>query len=260
MAAMLGKLQSFWRRYAPAKPADPVPSNGVIDNVDSSEAASAESLPAVDKSPSQEAAPPIPESPPVNPEASPRAVKRPATRAQRLMADLSVLRGDMRTLESKLDGLKSRCDRFDQAIASTPSKEPAEYGPILEEIEALRRRVDDNHEQARDITDSLQSLADTHESLRSASSSIIERVQRQNDRITHADERIEDLVRRIEHLQFTFQDTVTSITTAHRELAEREAMRARDQSGRIVGLYVIAAVALTVALATLVIVLSRVGI
>lgn len=234
MVAMLGKLQSIWRRYAVKVPETHAPDTPLDTGIVTGEIT------------------PNPDTKP------PKMGPTPITRAQRLTADVNVLRGDMRTLESKIDSLKSRSDRFDQAIAGSPSKSN-DMTALSEGLSALRDKVEETEQRIGQTDASAQALAHELEALRDANEAALERMQRQNDRITGVEERIEDLAKRIEHLQMAIQSAIETVNTAHIELVDRETARMRDLTGRIVGLYIIAGVALTVALATIIVVVARVG-
>ena len=200
---------------------------------------------------------------PSDPSASPLPLvspKRPATRVQRISADVSSLRSDLRTLESKIDGVQSRCDRLQQAIQTAGPLESVDLSDLRTEIQTLRSQVDEHRKQRDGMLEAVRQLDARSLDRDAATESIASRLEKNSQRVTETLERQADLAARIDHLQTTIQNTIESINTMRAESAAQEVRRGREVAGRIVGLYIIGCIALTVAIATLIIVMTGAGI
>lgn len=185
--------------------------------------------------------------------------KRPTTRVQRITADVTSLRGDMRTLESKIDAIQSRSDRLLQTIQTAGPREPFDLSELRGELQALRAQLDEQRQHHSGLSESVRQIDSRSRDAEAANESIATRLETHVQRIAETQNRQSDLAGRIDQLQTTLQNTIDSINAIRAESAAHDTHRMRELAGRMVGLYIIGCIALTVAIATLIIVLTGLG-
>jgi seryl-tRNA synthetase len=247
MVVMLQKLRTIWRWTTDAAMPNASPAPAPTSSSDSVPViASKESSTQVP--PEEHASLPAP------------APKRPSTRVQRITNDVTSLRGDMRTLESKIDAIQSRSDRLLQTIQSSGPRESVDLGELRGELQALRAQVEEHRQQQANLLESYRQIASRSQDLDASTESLASRLEKHSARLAETQERQADLAARFETLQLTMQNTIESINVMRADLATHEALRSREVAGRMVGLYIIGCIALTVAIATLVIVMTGAGI
>lgn len=165
----------------------------------------------------------------------------------------------MRTLESKIDAMQSRNDRLQQSYQVATPRESLDLAEARADIAALRQQIDDVERQQSKLGDALDRIDSWARDQEAAGEGLSNRVERQTLRLTESQERMSELADRIEGLQGVLHGTIETVNNTRAEWVAHETARSREVTGRMVGLYVIGCVALTVAIATLIIVLTRVG-
>ncbi len=165
----------------------------------------------------------------------------------------------MRTLESKIDAMQSRNDRLQQSYQAAAPRESLDLAEVRADLASLRSQIDDVERQQSKLGDVLDRFDAWARDQEAASEGLSNRVEKQTLRLTESQERAGELADRIESLQGVVHGTIETLNNSRAEWIAHESARSREITGRMVGLYVIGCVALTVAIATLIIVLTRVG-
>lgn len=223
MSEMFGKIRSALRRsMLVADPADvPSPAQPVGDAV---------ATPPADVTPAKASA-----SPP-----------------QPAQHDAPALPSVVRSLESKLDAMQSRVERTTHALQVVEDRAASTADLVRKELETMHRHV----AQAKAL----------HDELRAASEQVTERQRQlaeQQERFSArldamfasqraTEQRAVDAAREASDSHQMVEQAIQSVTQTREEIEARDARRSHEYVGRTAGVLVISFVALTVALATLV--------
>jgi predicted nuclease with TOPRIM domain len=165
----------------------------------------------------------------------------------------------MRTLESKIDAIQSRSDRLMQTIQAAGPRETFDVSELHAELHVLRGQLEEQRHQHTSLLETVREIDSRSRDVDAANESIASRLESHALRLTQTQERQTDLTSRVDQLQSTLQNTIESINAIRTETAAQETHRLREVAGRMVGLYIIGCIALTVAIAALIIVMTGIG-